>query len=116
MDYQKDAKEFWDFDIGHHERIDLTTMIDFIKSKTGHEKLAYVGHSMGTTIMFRLAVSQPEYVRNNISTFIGIGPVIVPVNAANEAKVVEAVMPIQDKVYDTLTFFGMYSFGKPTPT
>ena len=31
LDRHEDAEEFYDFDIGHHHRIDLVTMIDFIK-------------------------------------------------------------------------------------
>mmetsp|Transcript_24961 Transcript_24961/g.31140 ORF Transcript_24961/g.31140 Transcript_24961/m.31140 type:complete len:223 (-) Transcript_24961:496-1164(-) len=115
LDSNDDAKLYWDFDIGHHERLDLVSMIDFIKQETGFEKIAYVGHSMGTTIMFRMAAENRTYLENNISTFVGLGPVVVPVNAIDEAKIVYAVMPVMDEVYDALTFFGFYQLGEPTP-
>jgi len=62
LDADADSEKFFDFDIGHHSRIDLVTMIDFIKAETKSDKLAYVGHSMGTTIMFRLAAEKRQYV------------------------------------------------------
>ena len=55
IDAQSQSELFFDFDQSHHSRFDLVAMIDFIKLKNGSEKLAYVGHSLGTTIMFRLA-------------------------------------------------------------
>ena len=51
-----DAAEFFDFDISHHSE-DLRTMITYIKTFTGFEKVAYVAHSMGTTALFRTAAT-----------------------------------------------------------
>ena len=36
-------------------------MIDYVLAKTGHEKLQYVGHSMGTTGFFVAMDKRPEY-------------------------------------------------------
>ena len=110
MDAEADAEEFYDFDIGHHHRIDLVSMINYIKKQTKADKLAFVAHSMGTTIMFRLAAENPTFVENSISSFIGIGPVIVPSNS--QAVVVKTVMPIQDYLYDMLHFAHYYVIGQ----
>ena len=40
---------------------DIPAMIDYILAKTGHEKLHYVGHSMGTTGFFAAIDHRPEY-------------------------------------------------------
>ena len=40
---------------------DIPAMIDLILSKTKHEKIHYVGHSMGTTGFMVMMNSQPEY-------------------------------------------------------
>ncbi len=37
-------------------------MIDMIVSKTGQEKIFYVGHSMGTTGFMVMANERPEYL------------------------------------------------------
>ena len=55
LDYHDDEEQFFDFDQQTHATVDLVTMINYVKSTTGYEKVAYVGHSMGTTIMFKLA-------------------------------------------------------------
>ena len=35
---------------------------------------------MGTTIFFRLAAQDKDYIESNVSTMIGLGPVLVPTN------------------------------------
>ena len=40
---------------------DIPAMIDYILNKTGHQKLHYVGHSMGTTGFFVAMDYRPEY-------------------------------------------------------
>ena len=40
---------------------DIPAMIDYILATTGHEKLHYVGHSMGTTGFFVAMDHRPEY-------------------------------------------------------
>ena len=62
------------------------------EGETDDRKVAYIGHSMGTTIMFHLAVKRPEYVRENISTIIATGPVLNPSHI--DAPLVKAVLPI----------------------
>ena len=52
-------------------------MLDYVKKVTRYEKVAYIGHSMGTTLLFRLAATQPDYVEESISTFIAIAPVLL---------------------------------------
>ena len=40
---------------------DIPAMIDHILERTGHEKIHYVGHSMGTTGFMVMMNSKPEY-------------------------------------------------------
>ena len=67
---------------------------------------------MGTTIMFRLAAERPSYVENNISTFVCLGPVLVPTHST--APIVHLVIPYQKSLYKLLTRFGYYELGEPT--
>ena len=43
---------FFDFSFYEMARYDLPAQIDYVRAKTGVEKLAYIGHSEGTTSMF----------------------------------------------------------------
>lgn len=107
LDPVNDEKEFFDFSIYHHTNYDLVSMIDYIqeykRSDPGNlsHKLAYVGHSMGTTIFFRLAAQQRAYIERNISAFIGLGPVIVPTNST--APIVHAVKNHHERLYKAMT-------------
>ena len=69
---------------------------------------------MGTTIFFRLAAQDPDYLDRNVSTFIGLGPVIVPANST--APLVEATRHHHERLYKALTssFTGLYEIGEPT--
>ncbi|KAJ6240394.1 lysosomal acid lipase-related [Anaeramoeba flamelloides] len=72
-DPNKDPKDYWnqyDFD---NMPYDLEATFDFILDKTGFEKLGYVGHSQGTTMMFCLLTTNPEYAKK-INLFVALAP------------------------------------------
>lgn len=48
-DWERDSGDYWDFTFTEMAKYDLPAFYDFIIAKTGFEKIAYVGHSMGTT-------------------------------------------------------------------
>lgn len=52
LDPYWDAKKYYDYSFYEHGKYDTTTSIEYILETTGHEKLAYLGHSQGTTQMF----------------------------------------------------------------
>jgi lysosomal acid lipase/cholesteryl ester hydrolase len=62
---------------------DVTAMLDYVKATTGFPSVAYVGHSMGTTIMLYLAVRNPTWVEQSISVFVALAPVTMPVNSGS---------------------------------
>lgn len=49
-------------------------MIDYIVSKTGNEKVYYVGHSQGTSEFFAMASRRPEY-NDRIALMSALAPV-----------------------------------------
>ena len=49
LDADKDAKQYWDFDWQEMGLGDLPAFIDYILDDTEQEKLAYIGHSQGTS-------------------------------------------------------------------
>ena len=50
-------------------------MINFIKTKTGIEKLSYISHSQGSTIFIMLFMHDPTFVQNNFEHFATVGTV-----------------------------------------
>ena len=49
LDPYKDPIKYYDYSFYEHGKYDTTSSIDHILNVTGHEKLAYIGHSQGTT-------------------------------------------------------------------
>ena len=55
-------------------RRDVPAEIDYILGTTGHRKLFYIGHSMGTTMFFVMMSERPEY-NSKIRAMIAFAPV-----------------------------------------
>jgi pimeloyl-ACP methyl ester carboxylesterase len=51
LDAMKD-KAYWEFSFTEMGKFDAPAQIDFVRLKTGAEKVTYIGHSQGTTQMF----------------------------------------------------------------
>lgn len=69
------SAEFWRFSQEELGLGDLPAFIDYILDKTGQEKLTYIGHSMGTTQMFVAGSLNPDYFREKVNLFVGLGPI-----------------------------------------
>jgi len=59
--------------------------LDFILSKSAHSKVAYVGHSMGTSVMYRSLAMNYEETSRKVSIFVALAPV---------TKITEATSPV----------------------
>lgn len=53
--------KFWEFSWHEMGTRDVPAEIDYILATTGHKKLFYIGHSMGTTMFFVMMSQRPEY-------------------------------------------------------
>lgn len=53
---------------------DVAAEIDYILKVTSQKKLYYIGHSMGTTMMFALLSARPEY-NQKVRLFVSLSPV-----------------------------------------
>ena len=73
-DPNKDEKEFFDFS-WQDMALDDKAVIDYIIQQTGQEKVAYVGHSMGTTQMFYALATDGDNYKDKLSLFVALGPV-----------------------------------------
>lgn len=65
LDPDKD-NEFWEFSWDENGKFDIPAMIDKILEETGHEKIHYAGHSMGTTGFMVMANERPEHAEKII--------------------------------------------------
>lgn len=91
--------KFWDFSFQEMGRYDLPAMITKILDVTGHEKIAYVGHSQGTSQMFA-ALSCPQsaaFMNSKVAIFIALAPIVYLVDHSNLGEPVKLVVdkPLQ---------------------
>ncbi|PSN43565.1 Lipase 3 [Blattella germanica] len=68
------SKKFWDFSWHEMGHFDMPATIDYILATTGEKKVYYVGHSMGTTMMFVMNSCRPEY-NDKIRIAFALAPV-----------------------------------------
>ena len=69
--------KFWDYSFQQMGEYDIPAFLKFVHQKTG-QKIAYIGHSQGTTQMFA-ALSDPKVrpkVAPLLTTFYALAPVI----------------------------------------
>ncbi|KAJ0173918.1 hypothetical protein K1T71_010064 [Dendrolimus kikuchii] len=66
-------KEFWQFSNDEIALHDLPAMIDHALETTHQEKLHYVGHGQGVTVLLALAATEPEY-NEKIATLHALAP------------------------------------------
>ena len=56
-------------------KYDLPAMINYVKSRTGVEKVYYLGHSQGNTVFFMPAMHDSAFGENNIERYVSLGTV-----------------------------------------
>lgn len=74
LNFMKD-REYWNFSLDHLALFDLRSVIDYVRNVTNYKKIAYVGHSQGTTTMFQLLSTFREY-NEIITPFVALSPVV----------------------------------------
>lgn len=83
---------FWDFSLDELVKYDLPAVIDYVQKDHANNvvqqqhqqqnkfynktKVAYIGHSQGTTMMFSLLASKPDIYTDIIEPFIALAPVV----------------------------------------
>ena len=64
-------------------RGDVPGIIDYIRSYHGDVKVAYIGHSQGTTEMFSELSLNEDYYKDKVSLFLAFGPVMRLTNSGS---------------------------------
>lgn len=55
---------------------DIPAVVDFILEETRQKKLAYIGHSQGSTQMFYALATNQDFFKDKVSVFIALGPAL----------------------------------------
>ncbi|KAN0062337.1 hypothetical protein ACQY0O_005219 [Thecaphora frezii] len=50
--YKRSDPRFWDYNIRELALYDLPAMVDYVRKETGYDKIAYIGHSQGSSTAF----------------------------------------------------------------
>lgn len=75
--FSRYAPEFWDYNIRDLALYDLPAMVDYVRQRTGYEKIAFIGHSQGNATAF-IALSRwfvPE-LGTKLSYFGALAPAV----------------------------------------
>jgi len=75
--YNPLQKEFWDYSTDEMAQFDLPAEVNYIIQTTKQPKVAYVGHSQGTSEMFANLgdPNKPYCLKDKLTVFIATGPV-----------------------------------------
>ncbi|KAJ8687093.1 hypothetical protein QAD02_022887 [Eretmocerus hayati] len=71
--YTKSDYEFWNFSWHEMGVYDLPAVINYINQKT-HKDLIYIGHSMGSTMSYVMAIERPD-VAEKVKAIFSLAPV-----------------------------------------
>ena len=107
-DPDKDEKKFFDFSWQDMIKDDKA-VIDYIIENTGQEKVAYVGHSQGTTQMFAALAQDEESFKDKLSLFVALGPVSKIANT--QAELLQFVVHFYDEISSTANLLGIHNIA-----
>ena len=73
------ASGYWDFTFQEKGMLDVPATIKKIKEVSGGEKVAYMGYSQGSTMVFYALTKDTEenYLADNMSCFIALAPCMI---------------------------------------
>ncbi len=104
-DDDKQAEQFWDYSFEEMAKYDQPALFKFILGKTGVQKIAYIGHSQGTTQMFCALSENLEFFKKHMNLFIALAPVVRVDNCSSGI-----IKKLKDNeiVENSLKKFGIY--------
>jgi lysosomal acid lipase/cholesteryl ester hydrolase len=71
-----DTAKFFDYSFYELGEFDAPAQIDFVLKKTGKSKLAYIGHSQGTSQMFAALSYNFGNLQNKLNSFTALAPIV----------------------------------------
>jgi len=67
--------DYWDFSLDEIAKYDFPANVNYVRNKTGFEKIYYLGHSQGSMQYFLNYMHNPYFIKSRIYRFIAIGTV-----------------------------------------
>ena len=106
-DPDHNEKKFWDFSWYEMGTYDVPAVIDAIQSKTDGQKVAYIGHSQGTTEMFSaLSEDTAGYFSTRVPLFVALGPVTKI--SHTQADIIKFAADFYDELATTCSVLGIH--------
>ncbi|XP_028169330.1 lipase 3-like [Ostrinia furnacalis] len=105
--YKENTKEYWNFSWNEVALYDIPAVIDYIRNIKGEDtKIAYVGHSMGTTILFTMLSLRPEY-NDKLSVGVALAPEVF---ISNMKSPIKSLASIASHLAHTEMIYGAHEF------
>jgi gastric triacylglycerol lipase len=98
----------WNFDFEVMGDLDITTEIDYVLKITGQEKVAYIGHSQGTSQMYYGLSHNEQFFLDRVSVFIALGPVMQLTHC--KSSLIHFFAAFRSLIIDTAGTLGFYEF------
>ena len=105
---QMETKDFWNIGYENMGDGDITTEIEYVLKVTKQEKLAYIGHSQGTSQMYWALSHNEEFFAKRVSVFIALGPVMRLDHCRSD--LIKTFAQYRQSIVDTCNFLGLYEF------
>ncbi|KPJ02558.1 Lipase 1 [Papilio xuthus] len=104
---KRNTKSYWNFSWHDIALYDIPAVIDYIMKLKGEDtKITYIGHSMGSTILFAMLSLRPEY--NRVLT---AGYALAPVAFMSDIKSpIKALAPLASNVAHMEMLYGSHEF------
>uniref|UniRef100_A0A182NS05 Partial AB-hydrolase lipase domain-containing protein n=1 Tax=Anopheles dirus TaxID=7168 RepID=A0A182NS05_9DIPT len=112
VSFSSDETAFWDFSWHEMAMYDIPAEIDYLYNIRAQERndttrnLLYVGHSMGTTMIFALLASRPEY-NERLEAVFALAPVAFMGHVKSPIRL---LAPFSHDIEMILKFFGGNEF------
>eukprot|EP00588_Corethron_pennatum_P003963 CAMPEP_0194291486 /NCGR_PEP_ID=MMETSP0169-20130528/43478_1 /TAXON_ID=218684 /ORGANISM="Corethron pennatum, Strain L29A3" /LENGTH=460 /DNA_ID=CAMNT_0039039381 /DNA_START=91 /DNA_END=1473 /DNA_ORIENTATION=- len=74
LDPKRD-RAYWQFSFTEMGDFDAPAQVDYVRAATGQSKIAYVGHSQGTTQMFYALSEREDFWAERLHLFVALAPV-----------------------------------------
>lgn len=103
----KNEAKFWDFDWQEMGQYDIPATLDYITELTDFEKVAYIGHSQGTTQVFYGLSEFEDLYKDKMSIFVALAPVTKLTNT--DCALFHIASDLYDEIDDTLSTLRIHS-------
>jgi pimeloyl-ACP methyl ester carboxylesterase len=100
--------DFFNYSFAEMGTGDLPAVINYVRAVTGQDKLAFIGHSQGTSQMYYALAHNEDFFADKVSVFIALGPVMKLTHCKSD--LLQLVSSNDVLLLDTCKALGIYEF------